>query len=62
MDVESAESFERVGGGTRMRWVWEVVRMLGRRLERVMNLGEKRIEMRIPQSAWFPRDFCFLHS
>ena len=31
-------------------------------LERVMNLGENRIEMRIPQSAWFPRDLCFLHS
>src|SRR5215211_1620137 len=25
-------------------------------LERVMNLGENRIEMRIPRSAWFPRD------
>jgi len=35
MDVESAESFERVGGGTRMRWVWEVARMLGRRLDRM---------------------------
>src|SRR5215211_3855330 len=33
-----------------------------RDLERVMNLGENRIEMRIPQSAWFPRDLCFLHS
>ena len=32
------------------------------RLERVMNLGKNRIEMRIPQSAWFPRDLCFLHS
>ena len=31
-------------------------------LERVMNLGKNRIEMRIPQSAWFPRDLCFLHS
>jgi enamine deaminase RidA (YjgF/YER057c/UK114 family) len=31
-------------------------------LERVMNLGENRIEMRIPQSAWFPRDLCVLHS
>jgi hypothetical protein len=31
------------------------------RLERVMNLGENRIEMRIPQSAWFPRDLCFPH-
>src|SRR5215211_6750621 len=26
------------------------------RLERVMNLGENRIEMRIPRSAWVPRD------
>src|SRR5215212_10778046 len=25
-------------------------------LERVMNLGENRIEMRIPWSAWVPRD------
>src|SRR5215218_316596 len=25
-------------------------------LERVMNLGENRIEMRIPRSAWVPRD------
>jgi hypothetical protein len=31
-------------------------------LERVMNLGENRIEMRIPQSAWFPRYLCFPHS
>ena len=31
-------------------------------LERVMNLGENRIEMRIPQSAWFPRDLRFPHS
>jgi hypothetical protein len=33
-----------------------------RRLERVMNLGENRIEMRIPRSAWFPRDLRFPHS
>ena len=32
------------------------------RLERVMDLGEKRIEMRIPWSAWFPCDFRFPHS
>src|SRR5215218_3084385 len=25
-------------------------------LERVMNLGENRIEMQIPRAAWFPRD------
>src|SRR5215212_3904876 len=31
-------------------------------LERVMNLGENRIEMRIPQSVWFPHDLCFPHS
>src|SRR5215216_3770381 len=31
-------------------------------LERVMNLGKSRIEMRIPRSAWFPRDLCFPHS
>ncbi len=48
MDVESAETFEPVRGGARMRWSWEVkprgaagrligpvfARMLGRRLER----------------------------
>jgi len=42
-----------------------VVRFLrdaGLILERVMNLGENRIEMWIPQSAWFPRDLCFPHS
>jgi UDP-glucose 4-epimerase len=31
-------------------------------LERVMNLGENLIEMRISRSAWFPRDPCFPHS
>src|SRR5215213_4247099 len=31
-------------------------------LERVMNLGENRIEMRILRSAWFPRDLCFPYS
>ena len=31
-------------------------------IERVMNLGENRIEMRIPRSAWFPRDLRFRHS
>ena len=31
-------------------------------LERVMNLDENRIEMRISRSAWFPRDLCFPHS
>jgi dCTP diphosphatase len=31
-------------------------------LERVMNLGENRIEMRIPRSAWFPCDLRFPHS
>jgi hypothetical protein len=36
-------------------WEW-------RNLERVMNLGKSRIEMRISRSAWFPRDLCFLHS
>jgi hypothetical protein len=30
-------------------------------LERVMNLGENRIEMRIPRSAWFLRDLRFPH-
>src|SRR5829696_8625131 len=31
-------------------------------LERVMNLGENRIEMRIPRSPWFPCDLRFPHS
>jgi hypothetical protein len=31
-------------------------------LERVMNLGKNRIEMRIPRSAWFLRDLRFPHS
>src|SRR5215208_2520966 len=31
-------------------------------LERVMNLGEKRIGMRIPRSPWFPCDLRFPHS
>jgi hypothetical protein len=31
-------------------------------LERVMNLSENRVEMRIQRSAWFPRDFRFPHS
>ena len=31
-------------------------------LERVMNLGENRIEMRIPRSGWFLRDLRFPHS
>jgi hypothetical protein len=32
------------------------------RLERVMNLGENRIDMRIPRSPWFPCDLRFPHS
>src|SRR5215212_8318856 len=35
---------------------------LTRGLERVMNLGENRIEMRIARSAWFPGDFPFPYS
>ena len=31
-------------------------------LERVMNLGGNRIEMRIPRLDWFPRDLRFPHS
>jgi hypothetical protein len=31
-------------------------------LERVMDLGKSRIEMRISRSAWSPRDLCFPHS
>jgi len=35
---------------------------VGLALERVMNLGENRIEMRIPRSVWFPRGPRFPHS
>ncbi len=31
-------------------------------LERVMNFGENRIEMRIPRSAWSPHNLRFPHS
>ena len=31
-------------------------------IERVMNLGENRIEMRIPRSPWFPCHLRFPHS
>jgi hypothetical protein len=31
-------------------------------LERVMNFGENRIEMRIPRSAWLPHDLRSPHS
>jgi hypothetical protein len=31
-------------------------------LERVMNLSENRIEMRIARSAWFPPDSPFPYS
>jgi hypothetical protein len=33
-----------------------------KRLERVMNSGENRIEMRIPRSGWFLHDLRFPHS
>jgi len=33
-----------------------------RALERVMNLGENGIVMRIPRLAWFLRDLRFPHS
>jgi uncharacterized protein YjbI with pentapeptide repeats len=36
--------------------------LIGAYLERVMNLGENRIEMRIPRSPWFPCDLRFPHS
>jgi uncharacterized membrane protein YphA (DoxX/SURF4 family) len=42
------------------RWQEEHAQKLT--LERVMNLGEDRIEMRIPRSDWFPRDLCFPRS
>ena len=35
--------------------------LLSAALERDMNLGENCIEMRIPRSAWVPRDLRFPH-
>jgi NADPH-dependent 2,4-dienoyl-CoA reductase/sulfur reductase-like enzyme len=45
-----------------VRHVAHSLRRILRPLERVMNLGESRIEMRISRSAWFPRDLRFPHS
>ena len=58
MDVESTESFEPLGGSTRMRWKWKVkgrgvlgslmvpvlARMLGRRLERAFTNIKRVLE------------------
>jgi hypothetical protein len=58
MDVESAETFEPVGGGTRMRWAWEIkprgavgrlmapvfARILGRRLDRAFAKIKRVLE------------------
>ncbi len=48
------ESGGKTGGGSH--------KFITRTLERVMNLGENRIEMRIERSAWVPRGLCFPHS
>src|SRR5215210_2451571 len=53
-----ARSFD----GTLAVGVLNYVQDLEGALERVMNLGKSRIEMRISRSAWFHRDLCFPHS
>src|SRR5215210_6825220 len=40
----------------------EEIEQLRSQLERVMNLGKNRIEMRIPRSTWFLRDLRFPHT
>ena len=55
--VPSGHGKSRVGTVTTSR----VIRRF-HLLEAVMNLGENRIGMRIPRSAWFPRDLRFPHS
>ena len=49
------------GRNTGLRPLWSS-RTRAAALERVMNLGENRIGMRIPRSAWFLRDLRFPHS
>jgi predicted ATPase len=55
-------SYELLDEGEKMLFGRLGVFSSGATLERVMNLGKSRIEMRISQSAWIPRDLCFPHS
>jgi hypothetical protein len=48
--------------GADAQWILNGYALTFGGLERVMNLGENRIEMRIPRSAWIPRDLRFPHS
>jgi hypothetical protein len=48
----------RMSAENRIGWLFCAIGLL----ERVMNLGGNRIEMRIPRSDWFPRDLRFPHS
>jgi hypothetical protein len=59
--VLCARRRDRGGGGFRASARGKAKAAL-KGLERVMNLGKNRIEMRIPRSAWFPRDLRFPHS
>jgi hypothetical protein len=43
-------------------WDWLGLLIVPVVLERVMNLGKSRIEMRISRSTWSPHDLCFPHS
>jgi hypothetical protein len=52
----------KASGGTEAAFDRAWLSMWEEMLERVMNLSENRVEMRIQQSAWFPRDFRFPHS
>jgi hypothetical protein len=57
IDRNASTRMDRGAEGPQAEWLGAM-----QSLERVMNLGENRIEMRIPQSAWFPRDLCFPYS
>jgi uncharacterized protein YcsI (UPF0317 family) len=41
---------------------FDFLRFCGRNPRACYELGQNRIEMRIPRSAWFLRDFRFSHS
>jgi hypothetical protein len=62
---DEPKDFERPASafeGVRMHVNHMAAHTLKRPIERVMNLGENRIGMRIPRSAWFLRDLRFPHS
>jgi hypothetical protein len=58
MHLYCSEALSRFAAERHYSWLESYMEWL----ERVMNLGENRIEMRISRSAWFPRDLCFPHS